>query len=98
MDHDKMKLKCLEVTTILKAMAHPQRLMIMCHLAEGEKSVSELMDLCGDISQSQMSQFLTRMQRERLLKIRKEGNFIFYSIADANALKLVAAMHKIFCR
>ena len=90
-----MKKRCTEVSLIMKALAHPQRLMLMCHLAEGEKNVSELLELC-DISQSQLSQFLKRMERERLLKLRKEGNFVFYSISDKNILKLIQSMHKIF--
>ena len=96
MNPEKMKMQCQEVATIMKALAHPQRLMLMCHLAEGEKNVGELLELC-DISQSQLSQFLNRMQRERLLKIRKEGNFVFYSISDKKVLKLIQSMQKIFC-
>jgi DNA-binding transcriptional ArsR family regulator len=95
MNPDGMKKRCTEVSLIMKALAHPQRLMLMCHLAEGEKNVSELLELC-DISQSQLSQFLKRMERERLLKLRKEGNFVFYSISDKNILKLIQSMHKIF--
>jgi DNA-binding transcriptional ArsR family regulator len=96
MNPEKMKMQCQEVSSIMKALAHPQRLMLMCHLAEGEKNVGELLELC-DISQSQLSQFLNRMQRERLLKVRKEGNFVFYSISDKQVLKLIQSMQKIFC-
>jgi DNA-binding transcriptional ArsR family regulator len=96
MNPEKMKTQCTEVAGIMKALAHPQRLMLMCHMAEGEKNVSEMLELC-DISQSQLSQFLNRMQRERLLKVRKEGNFVFYSIADKKIVKLILSMHKIFC-
>jgi DNA-binding transcriptional ArsR family regulator len=96
MNPEKMKNKCAEVSTIMKAIAHPQRLMIMCYLAEGEKNVGEILELC-DISQSQLSQFLNRMQREKLLKVRKESQFSFYSIADKNISKLIQSMQKIFC-
>jgi DNA-binding transcriptional ArsR family regulator len=96
MNLEKMKDQCHEVTTIMKAMAHPQRLMILCHLCQGEKNVGELLELC-DISQSQISQFLIRMQRERLLNLRREGNFSFYSIADKKVLKLMQSMQRIFC-
>jgi DNA-binding transcriptional ArsR family regulator len=92
-----MQDKCVEVSSIMKAIAHPQRLMLMCHLSEGEKNVSELLELC-DISQSQLSQFLNRMQREKLLKVRREGNFSYYSIADKNITKLIQSMQKIFCK
>jgi ArsR family transcriptional regulator, virulence genes transcriptional regulator len=97
MNLDLMHSKCGEVSAIMKAIAHPQRLMLMCHLAEGEKNVSELLELC-EVSQSQLSQFLNRMHREKLLKVRREGNFSYYSIADKNITKLIQAMQKIFCK
>lgn len=96
MNPEKMKDKCDEVTTTMKAIAHPQRLMILCYLSEGEKNVSELQELC-EISQSQLSQFLNRMQREKILRVRKDGNFSYYGIADKNTLKLIQSMQKIYC-
>ena len=96
MNPEKMKTQCLEVSALMKALSHPQRLMLMCYMAKSEKNVSELLELC-DISQSQLSQFLNRMQREKLLKVRKEGNFVFYSISDKKILKLIQTMQKIFC-
>jgi DNA-binding transcriptional ArsR family regulator len=92
----KMNEQCDEVASIMKAIAHPQRLMLMCHLSEGEKNVSELLSLC-EISQSQLSQFLNRMHRERLLALRKDGQYSFYSIADERVKKLMMAMQKVFC-
>lgn len=96
MNPELMQTRCVDVANVLKAIAHPQRLMLMCHLAEGEKNVSELLELC-EISQSQLSQFLNRMNREKLLKVRKEGHFSYYSIADKQILKLIQSMQKIFC-
>ena len=97
MNLELMQSKCGEVSSIMKAIAHPQRLMLMCHLAEGEKNVSELLELC-EVSQSQLSQFLNRMHREKLLKVRRDGNFSYYSIADKNITKLIQSMQKIFCK
>lgn len=96
MNPDLMKSKCTDVASIMKAIAHPQRIMLMCYLCESEKNVGEIQSLC-DISQSQLSQFLNRMQREKLLKVRKEGHFSYYSIADKNVVKLIQSMQKIFC-
>jgi DNA-binding transcriptional ArsR family regulator len=96
MNLEKMKSQCEEVTTIMKALAHPQRLMIMCHLSQGEKNVGEMLELC-EISQSQLSQFLNRMQREKLLHVRKQGHFVFYSIKDKRVMKLMQSMQKLFC-
>lgn len=96
MNAELMRSRCEEVSQVMKVIAHPQRLMILCHLSEGEKNVGELTHLC-QISQSQVSQFLTRMQREKLLEARKEGSFSYYRIGDKNLLKLLQSMHKIFC-
>lgn len=96
MKTESMKDKCHDVASMMKAIAHPQRLMILCYLGEGEKNVSELLEVC-DVSQSQLSQFLNRMQRERLLKVRREGNFSYYSIADKSLHRLIQSMQKIFC-
>jgi DNA-binding transcriptional ArsR family regulator len=96
MNPEKMQNRCHEVSSMMKAISHPQRLMILCHLSEGEKNVGEMLELC-EISQSQMSQFLNRMQREKLLKVRKEGQFSYYSIADKHLMKLIQSMQKIFC-
>jgi len=93
---EKLEKQCHEVAALLKAMSHPQRLMIMCYLAEGEKNVSEILELC-QISQSQMSQFLNRMQREKLLKMRKEGNFSYYSVSNPKVLSLLKSLQKSFC-
>ena len=96
MQIEKMRDRIDQVSVIMKAIAHPQRLLIMCHLTGGEKTVSELLELC-EISQSQLSQFLNRMHREKLLSVRKEGQFSYYGIADRNVTKLIQSMHKIFC-
>ena len=96
MKPEKMRSQCVEVASILKAVAHPERLMILCHLAEGERNVSEITALSGT-SQSQVSQFLNRMHREKLLRSRKEGKFSYYAIADARLRKLLQAMQSIFC-
>ncbi len=96
MDIKKMEHKCEEVSGIFKHLAHPQRLMLLCHLSEGEKTVGELQELT-QLSQSQTSQFLKRMQLEELLQSRKESNFAYYSIKDKNILKLLRSMQNIFC-
>ncbi len=96
MDLKKMEGKCAEVSFMLKAIAHPQRLMILCYLSEGEKNVSELLEVC-DISQSQLSQFLNRMHRERLLTSRKKEQYVYYKLASKELVKLLQSMQRIFC-
>jgi DNA-binding transcriptional ArsR family regulator len=96
MDMKLMQKKCDEVASIMKHFSHPQRLLILCFLSDGEKSVSLIQEAVG-ISQSQTSQFLRRMQAEGLLKVRREKNFSFYSIENEAITKLVKSMQKIFC-
>ena len=86
---------CEETARILKALAHPQRLQLLCHLAEGDKTVGELEELCG-ASQSVVSQFLGRMKSEGLVASEKEGLFVRYRISDSRILKTIQALHGIY--
>jgi DNA-binding transcriptional ArsR family regulator len=88
--------KCEGVSGLLKNMAHPQRLAILCHLSNKAHTVSELVDLC-EISQSATSQFLTRMKSEGLVKVKREGGFSYYEIQNDKVSSLLKAMNKIFC-
>lgn len=88
--------ECENAARVLKALAHPQRLQLLCHLSEAECTVGDLESRC-EASQSQISQFLARMKSEGLVASRREGNFVFYRIHDAKVKKLIQAMHKIFC-
>ncbi len=90
-----MNKNCEEVVEILKALAHKQRLMILCHLSEGEKTVSELHELCK-LSSSYTSQFLKRMKREGLVGSNREGNFTYYKLTDPKVEKLIKSLHLIF--
>ena len=91
-----LKANCAPVASTLKVLAHPQRLLVLCQLAEGEKTVGEIQELCA-LSQSYTSQFLIRMRRENLVVARKEGNFTYYRISDPKVLKLMQALKTIYC-
>lgn len=92
----KMKQSCEEVSALLKALSHPQRLMVLGHLLEGPKSVSELIHLCST-SQSQMSQFLRRMSMEGLVKVERRGKFRVYSVADRRLNRLLKVIQAEYC-
>ncbi|MEC9432208.1 MAG: metalloregulator ArsR/SmtB family transcription factor [Pseudomonadota bacterium] len=83
-------------TALLKALAHEGRLRILCHLAEGEKSVTELERLIS-ARQSAVSQQLSRLRLEGLVDNRREGKTIYYRIADPRAARILALLHDIFC-
>ena len=91
-----LRKKSLEVADTLKILGHPKRLVILCCLLDGPKSVSELEKFCEG-SQSQTSQFLKRMELEKLLKKKKDGHFIFYEIKDQKLVKLINQIKKIYC-
>lgn len=92
----KIKKSCVEVSQILKALAHPQRLMILGNLLQGPKTVSELVDLC-EASQSQISQFLMRMKLEGLVKAERSGRFVRYSVADRRLVHLMRIIQTEYC-
>lgn len=96
MNMNLMQKKSIEVSSLLKNFSHPQRLLILCYLSEGERQVSDIQQAIG-LSQSQTSQFLKRMQNEGLLGLRKEKNYCFYFICKQEILMLLKAIQKIFC-
>lgn len=85
------------VAQLLKQLSHPSRLLILCSLAEGEKSVSEIEKACG-ASQSAVSQFLKVMRLEGLVASRREGKQVYYTIDDKRVLELMKALYQIFCK
>lgn len=88
--------KCDDVSQILKSLSHPVRLKILCQVLEGEKGVNDLTEFC-DISQSAMSQFLSRMRSEGVLSSRREGTHIYYMISDPKLVKLLRAIKETYC-
>ncbi len=95
-DLDDMAENAKQATDFMKAMAHESRLMILCHLSSGEKSVTELEDLLA-LRQPTVSQQLARLRLERLITARRDGKTIYYSIADDRALKMMEVVYGMFC-
>lgn len=87
---------CESTAKLLKSLAHPHRLQILCHLSQKEMTVGELETLCI-ASQSAISQFLARMKSEGLVSSARSGQFVHYRIEDKKVLKLIQSLHKIFC-
>ena len=80
----------------LKALAHEGRLLILCHLNTGEKSVTELERLLGQ-RQAAVSQQLARLRMEGLVRARRDGKTIFYSIDDPKAQRAISLLYDMFC-
>lgn len=84
--------KARRATDMLKALSHEGRLLILCLLADGERSVSEIEEIM-DMPQAAVSQQLARLRLDRLVTCRREGRSIYYSSASAEAGLLIAALH-----
>ena len=80
----------------LKTLAHEGRLMILCHLGSGEKSVGELEGLL-EIRQAAVSQMLARLREEGLVSTRRDGKTIYYSLADQNTQEVIGLLYRLFC-
>jgi DNA-binding transcriptional ArsR family regulator len=89
--------KAEEVSSLLKQLAHPDRLRVLCALLDGEQTVSGLVETVGS-SQSWISQCLGRMKAEGIISSRKEGAFVHYRISDPRIQDLMRAIDGIFCR
>lgn len=85
-----------KASELLKALSHEHRLMILCILQEGERTVSELEQMMS-MSQAGVSQQLARLRFDRLVSTRREGRQIYYSIADGEIGELISQLHAMFC-
>ncbi|MBC7132210.1 MAG: winged helix-turn-helix transcriptional regulator [Roseovarius sp.] len=86
-----------DAAEFLKAISHEGRLMILCHLTTGEKSVSELEELLS-ARQAAVSQQLSRLRLEGLVSPRREGKAIYYSLTDERAMRILSVVYDMFCR
>ncbi|SEM86518.1 transcriptional regulator, ArsR family [Pseudorhodobacter antarcticus] len=83
-------------SNFLKALSHEGRLMILCHLTSGEKSVTELETLLGS-RQAAVSQQLARLRLEGLVSCRRDGKAIYYALSDPRAQRMMGLIHEMFC-
>ena len=95
-DPRKMASAAEKASELMKTLGHKDRLMVLCHLTTGEKSVGELAGLL-DIPQSPLSQHLARMRKEALVSTRREAQTIYYTIASGEAARFVTLMHELYC-
>jgi len=91
-----LELSAAAAARLLRALANERRLLILCQLGSGEQSVGALQAHLG-LSQSALSQHLALLREDGIVATRREGQTIFYRIAQANAAKLIAALSEIFC-
>lgn len=83
-------------SALLKAMSNEHRLLILCQLLHGEKSVGELERLIG-LSQSALSQHLARLRRDSLVQTRRSAQTIYYSLAGEEASAVIETLYGLYC-
>jgi DNA-binding transcriptional ArsR family regulator len=94
MDHPEDQV--LRAAEFLKALANPNRLMILCFLLEGEYSVGELEEKL-DLRQPTLSQQLARLREDDLVATRRDGKLIYYSLSDEKVRRTIALLDDMFC-
>ncbi|RIA45445.1 ArsR/SmtB family transcription factor [Dichotomicrobium thermohalophilum] len=96
-DLERMMQNAQRASNFLKAISHEGRLMILCHLVSGEKSVKELEDMVS-ARQAAVSQQLARLRYEGLVTTRRDGKTIYYRLADDRPRRLLEVVYDMFCR
>jgi DNA-binding transcriptional ArsR family regulator len=97
MNFDELRVKADIATRLLKVMANADRLMLLCQLSQGEKSVSEL-EQALDIRQPTLSQQLTVLREAELVATRREGKSIYYRVSSKSALALMQVLNQEICK
>lgn len=96
MDPEKMQESAQKASDMMKLLGHPHRLMVLCELKLGEKSVGELSKKIN-IGQSPLSQHLARMRHEGVVTTRRDAQAVYYSLNPGNASKLVELIYDLYC-
>lgn len=93
---EQMRRHCGDAAGLMKVLGNESRLMILCTLATGERSVGDLNEIIP-LSQSALSQQLGRLRRQGLVETRREAQTIFYSLAPGPADRVIHLLHDIYC-
>lgn len=94
---EQMKSNTVEVAELLRVMAHPERLMVLCQLTQSEMGVGQLQQ-GSTLSQSAFSQHLTVLRKHGIIQARKESQQVFYRLADSRITALIQSLQNVFCR
>jgi len=92
-----MRRRAGDAAAMMAALSHEARLRVLCDLVEGERSAGELVARSG-LSQSALSQHLSRLRAEGLVATRRDGVSIFYRIENPDAARILGVLHEIYCK
>ena len=92
-----LQANAIRAAALLKSMSNPSRLLVLCQLAEGERSVGELERAVG-VSQSALSQHLALLRHQNIVTTRREGQTIYYSLVGKEASAVLMTLFEVFCK
>jgi DNA-binding transcriptional ArsR family regulator len=92
-----MRAAASQACGLLKVLANPDRLLLLCQLTQGPLCVSELESILG-IQQPTLSQQLGVLRDEALVTTRREGKQIFYGIASSEAMEMLKVLYRLYCK
>jgi len=96
MRYDGMEQAARDASTLLRAMSNERRLLILCHLSRGERSVGELCQLV-DVSQSALSQHLAKLRHDDLVTTRREAQTIYYALRGEAVRRVLDTLYELYC-
>ena len=96
LDMPLMRAAAAEAASVLRTLGNPDRLLLLCQLSQGERSVGELEELLG-LRQPSLSQQLAVLRSEGLVQTRRDGKRMFYSIAEPKLLVLLGTLYQLYC-
>jgi ArsR family transcriptional regulator len=96
-DLEKLRKSAGDACSLLRVLANPDRLLLLCQMTQGEFCVSELEEMTG-IRQPTLSQQLTVLREEEMVDTRREGRQIFYSISSKEAMAVMTVLYDLYCR
>jgi DNA-binding transcriptional ArsR family regulator len=92
----KMEQSAAQASALMRALGHEKRLLILCHLTDGEVSVGELARRV-DLPQSPLSQHLARLRKDNLVETRRDAQTIYYRLSSTVAKKVIKILYKTYC-
>ncbi|GAB6052928.1 metalloregulator ArsR/SmtB family transcription factor [Magnetospira thiophila] len=96
MDVDVLERNVRDASSLLKCLSNDRRLMIVCELSSGEKSVGALEERVG-LTQSALSQHLARLRKDGIVRTRRDSQRIYYSLTDPNVTRMLETLSDLYC-
>lgn len=93
-----MEMQAKEVAEILKVISNSNRLLILCMLEEGKKTVSELNQRINSITMPALSQHLSSLRLAGLIKSEKQGMYVYYQISDFRIIEVIKVLKEMYCK